>query len=125
MFNLLVAENATVTLCHSKTKNLAEMIGLADIVIVAIGRANYINGAWLKPGAVVIDVGINAIEDSSKKSGYRYVGDVEFGSAVLRAGYITPVPGGVGPMTVAMLVRNTFVAAKVRFTSLFCVRTNY
>jgi methylenetetrahydrofolate dehydrogenase (NADP+)/methenyltetrahydrofolate cyclohydrolase/formyltetrahydrofolate synthetase len=113
MFHLLSAENCTVTLCHSRTRDLAKHTLAADIVVVAIGKPNFVKAEHIKPGAVVIDVGVNAIADSSKKSGYRYVGDVEFDTVANVAGAITPVPGGVGPMTVAMLVQNTFESAMV------------
>ncbi len=108
---LLVKENATVTICHSKTKDLAEVCRRADILIAAIGRAQMIRGSWIKPGAVVIDVGTNRIEDPTTKSGSRLVGDVMFSEAVEVAGAITPVPGGVGPMTIALLLQNTFRSA--------------
>lgn len=112
---LLLAENATVTVCHSKTKNLENIVRNADIVVVAVGKAELVKGSWIKEGAVVIDVGINAVDDSTKKRGYRLVGDVEFSSVSERAGFITPVPGGVGPMTIAMLLRNTFQSAKIYY----------
>jgi len=105
---LLLAEGATVTICHSKTQNLAAHIGRADVVVAAVGRPEMIRGEWIKPGAAVIDVGINRIEDGS------IVGDVEFEAASERAGCITPVPGGVGPMTVAKLLENTLAGA-IRF----------
>ena len=101
---LLLEENATVTICHSRTADLAGEIGRADVVIAALGRPEAIRGDWIKPGAAVIDVGINRTDDGLK-------GDVEFASARLRAGCLTPVPGGVGPMTIAMLLRNTVSAA--------------
>jgi methylenetetrahydrofolate dehydrogenase (NADP+) / methenyltetrahydrofolate cyclohydrolase len=104
--------NATVTVCHSATKDLAAHTRRADILIVAAGRANMVTGAMVKPGAVVIDVGINRIADASTKSGTRLVGDVEFATASEVASRITPVPGGVGPMTIAMLLRNTVRAAE-------------
>ncbi len=109
---LLVHRNATVTICHSKTQNLPDVVREADIVIAAIGKARFVKGDWLKPGATVIDVGINAIPDATKKSGQRLVGDVDFDSAKEVAGAITPVPGGVGPMTIAMLMQNTLNSAK-------------
>ncbi|CAG8491641.1 12802_t:CDS:10 [Ambispora leptoticha] len=112
VFTLLSRADATVTLCHSKTDNLPEITKTADILIVAIGKAEYVKGDWVKPGAVVIDVGTNAVEDQSKKSGMRWVGDVEFSSVSKVASHITPVPGGVGPMTVAMLLYNTVESAK-------------
>jgi len=106
---LLQRENATVTICHSKTTDIASHVRNADIVVAAIGQPLFLKGEWLKPGAVVIDVGINQVQDDSKKSGYRLVGDVDFDSCILpnRASAITPVPGGVGPMTIAMLLTNT------------------
>ena len=112
---LLKNADATVTVCHSKTKDLQNIIKKADILIAAIGKAEFVKGEWLKPGAVVIDVGTNYIPDSSKKSGQRLVGDVEFSSAVEVASQITPVPGGVGPMTVAMLLQNVVNSAKSYF----------
>lgn len=104
--------NATVTFCHSHTPDLPAHVGRADVLIAAIGRAEFIQGAWLKPGAVVIDVGINRVADATKKTGFRLVGDVHFASAEPVASHITPVPGGVGPMTVAMLMKNTVRAAR-------------
>ncbi|ORE02436.1 FTHFS-domain-containing protein [Rhizopus microsporus var. microsporus] len=109
---LLTSENATVTLCHSKTEHIETHVKEADILVVAIGKPEYVKGAWIKPGAVVIDVGTNPIKDPSKKSGMRLVGDVEYEEASRVAGAITPVPGGVGPMTVAMLMENTQLSAK-------------
>lgn len=103
---LLLHRHATVTLCHSKTRDLAEKVSGADILIAAIGRPEMIKGDWIKEGAVVIDVGINRIEDG------KLVGDVDFDGAGKRASFITPVPGGVGPMTIAMLLQNTLTAAK-------------
>jgi 5,10-methylene-tetrahydrofolate dehydrogenase/methenyl tetrahydrofolate cyclohydrolase len=110
---LLLKANATVTICHSRTRNLAEQVRRADIVVAAIGRAEMITGDMIKPGAAVIDVGINQKADPTAKRGYRLVGDVEFESAKEVAGAITPVPGGVGPMTIAMLMRNTLHAAEM------------
>ena len=101
-----------MTYVHSRTKNMEEIIRNADIVIAAIGRARHVKGEWIKEGAVVIDVGINQIDDASKKSGKALVGDVEFSVAVERASKITPVPGGVGPMTIAMLLKNTLNLAR-------------
>uniref|UniRef100_A0A8C1SPJ1 C-1-tetrahydrofolate synthase, cytoplasmic n=1 Tax=Cyprinus carpio TaxID=7962 RepID=A0A8C1SPJ1_CYPCA len=112
MHDLLLWNHATVTTCHSKTLDLAEQVGRADILVVGAGRAEMVKGEWVKEGAVVIDCGINHIPDSSKASGKRVVGDVHYPSAIERAGYITPVPGGVGPMTVAMLMKNTVESAK-------------
>ncbi|GAB4834751.1 Bifunctional protein FolD 2 [Ancistrocladus abbreviatus] len=109
---LLLKEDATVTIVHSRTSDPESIIRDADIVIAAAGQANMIKGDWIKPGAAVIDVGTNAVDDSSKKSGYRLVGDVHFNEACKVAGWITPVPGGVGPMTVAMLLKNTLDGAK-------------
>jgi len=104
--------NCTVTIVHSRTKNVEDEIRSADIVIAAIGRAHYLTPDMIKEGAVVIDVGINRIEDPTRKRGYRLVGDVDFDKVVQKASYITPVPGGVGPMTVTSLIMNTLIAAK-------------
>ena len=104
--------NSTVTVCHSATKDLAAHTKRADILIVAAGRPNMVTGSMVKPGAVVIDVGINRVADASTKSGTRLVGDVEFATAAEVASKITPVPGGVGPMTIAMLLQNTVRAAE-------------
>lgn len=104
--SLLRSADATVTVCHSKTANLEAHVKQADVVVAAIGRPAFIKGSWLKPGAIVIDVGTNYIPDDTKKSGQRLVGDVEYETAAEVASYITPVPGGVGPMTVAMLLHN-------------------
>jgi methylenetetrahydrofolate dehydrogenase (NADP+)/methenyltetrahydrofolate cyclohydrolase/formyltetrahydrofolate synthetase len=109
---LLKWYNATVTVCHSRTKNIADEVRAAEILVVGIGRPEMVKGSWVKPGAVVIDCGINAIPDASKKSGTRLVGDVDFKEVSQVAGYITPVPGGVGPMTVCMLMKNTVISAK-------------
>ena len=106
------AGNATVTVCHSRTRNLADHVRRADIVVAAIGRAKFITADMVKPGAVVIDVGINRVEDPSAKSGYRIVGDVDYDAVREVASHITPVPGGVGPMTIALLLRNTVRAAR-------------
>lgn len=112
--NLLLACNAsaTVTVCHSATKNLAEITRTADILIAAIGKAKFVTAGMIKPGATVIDVGINRVPDASKKSGFRLVGDVDFDAVAPLCARITPVPGGVGPMTVAMLMKNTFATAE-------------
>jgi len=110
---LLVRSNATVTICHSRTKNLPEVVRQADILVAAVGRPEMVKGSWIKPGAVVIDVGINRIDDPNAKRGYRLVGDVDFEEAKEVAGVITPVPGGVGPMTIAMLLTNTLRAAEL------------
>ncbi|NTW51360.1 MAG: bifunctional methylenetetrahydrofolate dehydrogenase/methenyltetrahydrofolate cyclohydrolase FolD [Chlorobiaceae bacterium] len=111
MANLMVqkldATNCTVTICHSATKDIASITRQADILIVAIGMARFIKAEMVKPGAVVIDVGINRIEDPTTKSGFRLVGDVDFEQVSLISSAITPVPGGVGPMTIAMLLKNT------------------
>lgn len=104
--------NATVTVCHSRTENLSRFAAEADILIAAIGSPEFIKGEMVKPGAVVIDVGVNRVEDPRTEKGYRIVGDVEFQGAVERAKAISPVPGGVGPMTIAMLIHNTVKAAK-------------
>lgn len=104
--------NATVTLAHSRTKDLSAEVAQADIIIAAIGIPNFITGDMVKEGAVIIDVGINRVEDDSRKSGYRLVGDVDFESASAKASYITPVPGGVGPMTVCALMMNTLKASQ-------------
>lgn len=112
---LLKNADATVTLCHSKTPDMPRIVKNADIVVAAIGKTEFLKGEWLKPGAVVIDVGINYKPDSTKKSGQRLVGDVDFESASQVASQITPVPGGVGPMTVAMLMQNVVNATKTYF----------
>jgi methylenetetrahydrofolate dehydrogenase (NADP+)/methenyltetrahydrofolate cyclohydrolase len=109
---LLIGESATVTIAHSKTRDLADVVRRADIVVAAVGRPEMVKGAWIKPGAVVIDVGINRVPTGDGKS--RLVGDVDFQGASEHAAAITPVPGGVGPMTIAMLLRNTLVAAHRR-----------
>jgi methylenetetrahydrofolate dehydrogenase (NADP+)/methenyltetrahydrofolate cyclohydrolase len=109
---LLISRNATVTVCHSRTHDLPAIVRQADILIAAIGKMEMVRGNWIKPGAAVIDVGINEKPDSTKKKGYRLVGDVNFEEAVEVAGWITPVPGGVGPMTIAMLMRSTLQAAR-------------
>ena len=111
---LLIGKNATVTVCHSRTKDLAGEVRRADILIAAIGKTQMVRGDWVKPGAAVIDVGINSVPDATKKSGHRLVGDVCFEEAKEVAGFITPVPGGVGPMTIAMLMRNTLRAAEIQ-----------
>jgi 5,10-methylene-tetrahydrofolate dehydrogenase/methenyl tetrahydrofolate cyclohydrolase len=109
---LLLHRNATLTICHSRTKDLPGVVRQADILIAAVGRAEMVRGDWVKPGAVVIDVGINSVDDPSNPKGYRLVGDVAFDEVKEVAGAITPVPGGVGPMTIAMLLRNTLDGAK-------------
>ncbi|MBI3786187.1 MAG: bifunctional methylenetetrahydrofolate dehydrogenase/methenyltetrahydrofolate cyclohydrolase FolD [Deltaproteobacteria bacterium] len=107
---MLLERHATVTMCHSRTRDLAAEVANADVLIAAIGRAQMIRGAWIKPGSVVIDVGINRQSDG------KLVGDVEFAAACERAAFITPVPGGVGPMTIAMLMQNTLTAARRQLT---------
>lgn len=109
--------NATVTVCHSRTKNLPEVVRNGDVVVAAIGRANFVTADMVKDGAIIIDVGINRVEDASKKSGYRLVGDVDFEAVEPKASRITPVPGGVGPMTVAMLMKNTLKAHQLQSAS--------
>jgi methylenetetrahydrofolate dehydrogenase (NADP+) / methenyltetrahydrofolate cyclohydrolase len=108
MAALLLNADATVTVCHSKTRDLAAAVGRADLLVAAVGRPEMIRGDWIKPGAVVIDVGINRTPEG------KLLGDVEFAAAAARAAAITPVPGGVGPMTIAMLLANTVTAAKLR-----------
>ncbi|CAO3587624.1 unnamed protein product [Absidia cylindrospora] len=110
--SMLTSENATVTICHSKTENIQSIVKQADILVVAIGNAEFIKGDWIKPDAIVIDVGCNGVPDETKKSGMRWVGDVQYAEASQVASAITPVPGGVGPMTVAMLMENTYLSAK-------------
>jgi methylenetetrahydrofolate dehydrogenase (NADP+)/methenyltetrahydrofolate cyclohydrolase len=113
MAQLLLGDSCSVTIAHSRTKNLPEVVGRADIVVAAVGRAEMVPGDWIKPGATVIDVGINRIE--KPEGGTRLVGDVDYASAAEVAGAITPVPGGVGPMTIACLLANTLTA---------CLRAN-
>ena len=107
--------NATVTICHSKTKDLEDICMRADIIIAAIGKPKFVTGSMVKENAVVIDVGINRIKDDSKKSGYALVGDVDFEKVAPKCSYITPVPGGVGLMTIAALLMNTYTACINRF----------
>jgi len=109
---LLLHRNATITICHSRTKDLAGVCREADILIAAVGRPRMVKRDWVKPGAAVIDVGINRVDDPTAKKGYRIVGDVDFEEVKEVAGYLTPVPGGVGPMTIAMLLKNTLTSAK-------------
>jgi methylenetetrahydrofolate dehydrogenase (NADP+)/methenyltetrahydrofolate cyclohydrolase len=104
--------NATVTVCHSRTRNLPEVTRQGDILIAAMGVAEFVKADMIKPGAVVIDVGTNRVDDASKEKGYRLVGDVDFENAKEVASAITPVPGGVGPMTITMLLYNTVQAAR-------------
>ena len=106
--------NATVTLCHSRTKDLPSIARQADILVAAIGKAHFVQADWVKEGAVVVDVGINHIPDATKKSGRRMVGDVDFEAVAPKCTAITPVPGGVGPMTIAALLQNTLRAAEQR-----------
>ena len=110
MAQLLLGESCTVTVAHSRTKDLPQVVARADIVVAAVGRPEMVKGDWLKPGACVIDVGINRVP-GAEAGKTRLVGDVDFASACAVAGAITPVPGGVGPMTIAVLLRNTLVAA--------------
>ena len=110
---LLLRRNATVTVCHSHTRDLPAVVRQADILVAAVGRAEMVRGDWIKPGAVVIDVGVNRVDDPTAKKGYRLVGDVAFDEARQVASAITPVPGGVGPMTIAMLLKNTLRATRL------------
>ena len=110
---LLVGRNATVTICHSRTRDLPGVVRQADILIAAVGRPEMVRGDWVKPGAVVIDVGTNRVEDASREKGYRLVGDVNFDEVKEVASMISPSPGGVGPMTITMLLKNTVRAAKI------------
>jgi len=110
--HLLQSMDATVTVCHSRTRDLAEHVRRADVVVAAIGNAEMVKGDWIKPGAVVIDVGVNSKPDASDKRGYKLVGDVDYDAAAQVASAITPVPGGVGPMTIAMLLKNTVNLAR-------------
>lgn len=114
--NMLLSKNinGTVTVCHSRTKNLKDITKTADILIVAVGKPSVVTGDMVKPGAIVIDVGVNRIKDDTKKSGFRLVGDCDFESCSNIASKITPVPGGVGPMTISMLLKNTLTAYKNR-----------
>jgi methylenetetrahydrofolate dehydrogenase (NADP+)/methenyltetrahydrofolate cyclohydrolase len=109
---LLLHRNATITICHSRTQNLPGVCRRADILIAAVGRPEMVKADWVKPGAAVIDVGVNRVDDPTAKRGYRLVGDVDFDDVNEVAGYLTPVPGGVGPMTIAMLMWNTLAGAK-------------
>ena len=106
--------NCTVTLCHSHTKNLKEICLEADIIVAALGVPNFLTGDMIKPGAVIIDVGITRVEDATKKSGFAIKGDVAFNEVAAKSSYITPVPGGVGPMTIAALMMNTFKACSAK-----------
>jgi methylenetetrahydrofolate dehydrogenase (NADP+)/methenyltetrahydrofolate cyclohydrolase len=106
--------NCTVTICHSSTKNLDEICQSADIIVAALGRPGFVKEHMVKEGAVIIDVGITRVEDTTKKSGYRISGDVDFANVAPRTSFITPVPGGVGPMTIAALMKNTFKACAMK-----------
>ncbi|MEM7567934.1 MAG: bifunctional methylenetetrahydrofolate dehydrogenase/methenyltetrahydrofolate cyclohydrolase FolD, partial [Pseudomonadota bacterium] len=114
---LLTQANATTTIAHSRTRDIASLARRADILIAAVGRAEMVQGDWIKPGATVIDVGINRIDDPAAPKGYRLTGDVAYAEAAMAAAHITPVPGGVGPMTIAMLMQNTIEAATNANTS--------
>ena len=114
LFQKSKGANATVTVCHTATRNLTNLTLQADILIAAMGKAKFVTAAMVKPGVVVIDVGTNRMEDPSTKSGYRLVGDVDFDSVKEVAKAITPVPGGVGPMTIAMLLSNTVKACEMQ-----------
>lgn len=105
---MLLNKNATVSICHSKTNNIEEITKQADILLVACGKAQFVKKEWIKEGCIIIDVGINFIDDNTRKSGKRLVGDVDFDDVISKVKAITPVPGGVGPMTIAMLLQNTF-----------------
>ena len=109
---LLLHRNATVTICHTGTKDISYFTKQADILIVAIGKPNFLNNTMIKKGVHIIDVGINRVRDNSKKKGYRIVGDVDYNSVIEFVSSITPVPGGVGPMTISMLLKNTVQAAE-------------
>jgi len=106
--------NCTVTLCHSKTKNIAELCRNADIIVAALGRPGFVTADWVKEGAIVIDVGITRVEDATKKSGFRLRGDVNYEEVSSKCSWITPVPGGVGPMTIAALLKNTYSACVMK-----------
>jgi methylenetetrahydrofolate dehydrogenase (NADP+)/methenyltetrahydrofolate cyclohydrolase len=116
MANLLIQQgpggDATVTVCHSRTRDLPAVTGQADILVAAIGKPEFVTAGMVRPGAVVIDVGINRVDDASRSKGYRLVGDVAYEPVAQIASAITPVPGGVGPMTIAMLLQNTLQAMK-------------
>lgn len=111
---LLVKRDATVTICHSRSKDLPSICRSADVLIAAVGRPEMVKADWIKPGAVVIDVGTNRVDDPTTEKGYRLAGDVAFNEAKEVAGWISPYPGGVGPMTITMLLRNTVKAAKIQ-----------
>lgn len=109
---LLLKRNATITICHSRSQDLPSIVRRAELLIAAVGRTEMVKGDWIRPGAVIIDVGINRVDDPTRKRGYRLVGDVAYDEAKEVAGWITPVPRGVGPMTIAMLLQNALIAAK-------------
>jgi len=111
---LLVRRNATVTICHSRTRNLPALTRTADVLVVAVGRPEMVRGDWVKPGAVVIDVGTNRVEDPTREKGYRLTGDVNFDEVKEVASAISPSPGGAGPMATALLLKNTVRAAKLQ-----------
>ena len=111
MSRLLLWHHATVTVCHSKSHDLADVARQADVLVVAVGKPKMVKADWIKPGAIVIDCGITSVPDTTKKSGKALLGDVDYEAFRQVAGWITPVPGGVGPMTVAMLLRNTVKCA--------------
>ena len=111
---MLMHRNATVSVCHSRTADLAGEVRKADVIIAAIGRGEMVKGDWVKPGAVVIDVGITRVEDPNAKRGYRLKGDVDYADVAPKCSWITPVPGGVGPMTIVSLLRNTLTAARAK-----------
>jgi 5,10-methylene-tetrahydrofolate dehydrogenase/methenyl tetrahydrofolate cyclohydrolase len=111
---LLVKRDATVTICHSRSKDLPSICRSADVLVAAVGRPEMVKADWIKPGAIVIDVGTNRVDDPTLEKGYRLAGDVDFNEAKEVAGWISPYPGGVGPMTITMLLRNTVRAAKIQ-----------
>jgi methylenetetrahydrofolate dehydrogenase (NADP+)/methenyltetrahydrofolate cyclohydrolase len=106
--------NCTVTICHSQTTNLAELCRTADILVAALGKPEFVTADMVKDGAAVVDVGITRVPDATKKSGYRIAGDVDFKAVAPKCSFITPVPGGVGPMTIAALLKNTFKACALK-----------
>jgi methylenetetrahydrofolate dehydrogenase (NADP+)/methenyltetrahydrofolate cyclohydrolase len=112
MAMLLLNANATVTICHSKTKNIEDICKTADVLVSAVGKANFVKESMVKEGAVVIDVGTTRVPDATRKSGFRLCGDVDFDNVAPKCSYITPVPGGVGPMTIVSLMKNTLLAGK-------------
>ena len=112
---LLLQQNCTVTVCHSKTKNLKEHTRQADILVSAVGKPHFVTADMVKPGAVIIDVGTTRVKDETKKSGFRLNGDVKFDEVAPLCSYITPVPGGVGPMTICSLMKNTLAAGKKEY----------